>query len=221
MASGDGIVGLGAKEPRQGGSVVDQLRLGNSLEQIIGDAHGRYSEAGRLGRVHTVTTAVAGTTVVAGNVSPVAAAAASILSLWNPTGSGMELSILRVILAFISGTPGAGPWVLNGAGGQVITATENAAPVCHRSGFARSVAKGFTQTALTGSGLQALLRFIGGAVLFAGAIAATTPGQGVQDELAGDVHVPEGGLLSIAAPAVGTTLIVAAAITFEEIPIVK
>jgi hypothetical protein len=55
--------------------------------------------------------------------------------------------------------------------------------------------------------------------MFAGALAATTPGQTAVDNVDGAIVVPPGGLLTIAPPAAGTTHIVGAGIQYAEVPL--
>lgn len=204
---------IGEPTKRGDGTIAEEARGGRDGELIVTDLHGRYHELGRRGRVYAVSTAAAGTTVVSGNVSPPAAAAATVLTLYNPTGSRVELEILKVVLYHVSGTPGAGSWWHCLSNSAAITATENAAPVNSLNG-ARATAKGFTQTALTGGAVHVAYRAMGGS--FAGAIAATTPGQVREEELAGEIVLPAGWAYTIAAPAAGTTHIVIASIVFAE-----
>jgi hypothetical protein len=192
------------------------LRFGRTRGLVVSDAHGKYHESAIRKNVFSIMTPVAGTTIVAANVSPVAAGAATILTLWNPADSGFDLSIIKAWLLFISGTPGAGAFVYNThTKVGVITAAENAAAAPNYASGAKSIAKGFSQTALTGGGAGLLLRPF--AASFAGAIAATTPGQVVSDPVDGEIIVPPDAALTIAAPATGTTCIVVAGITYEQV----
>lgn len=200
--------------------VEDNLRLDRTTAQVVSQGRGRYSEAGSRGLIFAGMTPVAGTTVVAANNSPVAAAAATVLSLYNPMGSGIDLEVLKAWLNHISGTPAAGAWVYNVAYAQSITAVQNnaavgAAPVGANNGVA-GVGQIFAQTGLTGGvGAQRLYRPFGSSQ-FAAAIAATTPGQAVYDLVDGEIVLPPGGLLSIASPGTGTTHVVAAGFCWQE-----
>jgi hypothetical protein len=197
------------------------LRQGKDGSLIVSDGHGRFYELASRGGIYTGMTAVAGTTVVAANNTPVAAGAASILSLYNPLSSGYYLELLKTFLMLISGTPAAGAFVYNMALNQNITATQNngnAAGATPQQTFApgaSGVGRVFTQTALTGSGAQMLLRPLGIAP-FAGAIAATSTGLIVTDVCDGDIVLPPGGLLSIASPGTGTAQIAAACFVWAE-----
>lgn len=206
------------------GQTSDRLRAGNNRELIVSDLRGRFAEAAARGILFDAMTALAGTTIVAGNVAPPAAAAATVLSVYNPEGSGVDLEILIGWLMHISGTPGAGAWAWCGGraiGGTAITAAQNnggtaaAGPFGTRIPSGASKAKVFTQTALTGGPLHAVTRPFPSAQ-FAGAIAATTPNQVVIDDVAGSIIVQPGGVVSLAPPAAGTTHIVAAGMLWQE-----
>jgi len=200
-----------------------EFRLERTGALVTQDAHGRYREAASRGNIFAVSTTLLGTTVVAANNSPIAAAAASILSIYNPLNSGINVSILRTILGLVSGTPVAGPYVYNIAFNQNITATQNnggtsgASSINSYASGASGKARGFTQTALTGSTAQVLYRPIAFSQI-AAAIAATTPGLYTTEEVAGEIELPPGGLLSIASPGTGTSQVMYAAFVYEEIP---
>lgn len=192
------------------------MRLDPLGSATVADARARYAELCRRGRVFATQTAVVGTTVVAGNVSPIAAAAASVLSVYNPADSGVVLEVIKGWLSFISGTPGVGVWMWNGGPTSTISATANAVAQSQKLSTSPGRAKCFTQTALTGSALQAAIRPFAGSG-FGGAIAATTFVNFV-DQADGDLVIPQGHVLSIAAPATGTSTVVAAGISWAEMP---
>lgn len=202
----------------------DAMRIGKDGSQIVCDGHGRYYEATSRGRVFSGMTAPGGTTGVAANNTPIAAAAASILTVYNPLNSGVNLEILKAWLNFVSGTPAAGAYVYNYAFAQNITATQNnggtagAMPQANIAQGGSSAGRIFTQTALTGGvGAQVLLRPFG-ASLFAAAIGGTTPQLNFLDLVDGEIVLPPGALLSIAAPGTGTSVIVVAGFTWQEVP---
>jgi len=196
------------------------IRQGRDSETIVADYVARFAEATRRRKTFSGTTAIAGTTIVAANNHPIAAAAASAISLYNPLGSGVDLHILQAFLIAVSGTPGAGMFVWDVAFNQTITAVQNnngtagVMPVCNYASGITGAGKIFTQTALTGSGAQVLLRPY--AAFFGGAVGATTPGLYV-DNVDGGIILPPGGLASIASPATGTTFVVGMGIEWAEI----
>jgi hypothetical protein len=180
----------------------------------------KYAQMTGKNMVFCTNTAAAGTTIVAANASPPAAAAATILSLYNPVGNTYDFEIIMGQLTHVSGTPGAGmfQWCVSRANTAALTAstTTAAAPVACRGGI--STAKAFTQAAVTGGLIHVALRnFPAGS--FAGAIAATTPGQNVIDQVDGSIVLAPGDMVTIANAATGTTHIVAASITWAEVPI--
>jgi hypothetical protein len=191
-----------------------QSRLGSLVVQ---QAHGHLYEPVSRGGVFTITTALAGTTIVAANAAPPAAAAATILSLYNPIGSGMNAIIVKTVVGNVSGTPGAGGFAYCVSWNNRLTVNGNATPRCNLIGGKIPVCSGFTQTALTGGLVHVNLRIIGHAS-FAGAIAATTPNLYFTDYVNGEIVVPPGGLFTIANAATGTTHVVNAAISWEEVP---
>lgn len=199
---GDGNGGSGLRASRNGDLVTAQGIPNN------------YEAASR-GLVFSCSTALTGTTVVAANNSGVAAAAATVLSLYNPIGSGVNLALIKTGVWFTSGTPAVGMWCYNVAYNQTITATPNAVMGRNLPSGAATSASGFTQTALTGSGAQTFLRGFG--TMFAGAIAATTPALPWDD--ASDIVLPPGGVITICSPGTGTSVIVMASIVYQEVAI--
>lgn len=194
------------------------LRLDTSSGLVVSQGRSPYHESASRKRVFSIATAAAGTTVVAANNTPVAAAAATILSAYNPTGSGVNAVLLRTIIGIVSGTPAAGPFVYNVQYNQSISATQNATAVCNYISGTAAQTKGYTQTALTGGvGTQIYLRPLA-FHQFAGAVAATTPGLYAVEETAGAIVLPPGGLLSLASPGTGTSVVVYAAFELQEEP---
>jgi hypothetical protein len=207
---------VGPRTVQDGGSTeLRQSRLGALVTQ---HAHSKYYEAVSRGKVFTISTAVAGTTVAAANAAPPAAAAATVLSLYNPIGSGVNAVVMRGLLGSVSGTPGIGAFQWCVSWGNRVTATANATTRCNLIGGSSPVCQGFTQTALTGGLVHVNLRPLGVAT-FAGAIAATTPGLVGIDPVDGDIIVPPGGILTIADAATGTSHVVYGSISWEEVPV--
>jgi hypothetical protein len=185
---------------------------------VAQQCHGKYYEAVSRGKVFSVGTAQAGTTVVAANAAPPAAAGATILSVYNPSGSNVNAVFMRCVLGNVSGTPGAGGFTYCTSWGNRITAVQNAVPRANLVSGINSVCQGFAQTALTGGFVHVVLRPIG-FTSFAAAVAAANPGLVTVDNIDGDIIVPPGGVLTIANAATGTTHIVYASLTWEEVPI--
>ena len=192
------------------------VRLAQLGEVAVTEVQGRYYENVYRGNVFTATQAAAGSTIIAANVSPVAAGAAALFCLFNPLGTGKNAVILRTVINTLSGTPGGG-FVFNViASPSGITAAANVTPINNLTfGAAGSLMRIISQSALTTSLLASVFRPIGGPA----AIAAGAGQYGVQEETAGDIVVQPGAALIIAASAVGTTHIVCCGMTWAEIPV--
>jgi len=194
-----------------------EIRLARTSELVLQQAHSKYYEAASRGKIFTISTAAAGTTIVAGNVAPPAAAAATVLSLVNPFGSGINAIVHRSVVGNVSGTPGAGAFQYCVSWGNRVTAAQNATPRCNLISGANPICQGYTQTALTGGFVHVSLREVG-LVSFAAAIAATSTDLTKVDSVDGEIVVPPGGILTIAAAATGTTHVVYASLSWEEVP---
>lgn len=181
----------------------------------------KYQDLAQKRKVHQVSTAQAGATVAAGHVAPPAAAAATTLSLLNPSGSGVNLEIISSSLSHISGTPGVGTWTYcYSQQGSALDGVAEAGAVkrCLSLGGTGTVAKAWAATALTGGAVHYVTAHFPSAP-FAGAIAATTEATGfaVVHDVDGAIIVPPGFMITLAPPATGTSHVVAASITYAEV----
>lgn len=203
VLQGDGTQAVQRME-REGGTVTLELS-------------GKYEEATERQQVFSVTSTLAGVTVAATHVSPLAAGTGTpIVAVFNPSNSGKNIVIIKAQALWVSGTAGAGGLAWNVSCGGSISAAENAAPVADNGSSARSVARGFTSTALTGSLIGVLLKPVQNCGVFAGAIAATTVGLNCAEEVEGSIVAPPGCYVAIAAAAAGTSPIVQASLSFRE-----
>lgn len=180
----------------------------------------KYIELARKGRVFAASGAQAGTTIAAGHVAPPAAAAATMLSILNPIGSGMNLEIVEVMLGHVSGIPGAGTFTYCMAYQEdKITAAEAVAVVQPVVTSARkSAVKAWSATTLTGSVVHEVMSHFPSAP-FAGALVATSTGtaNSVIHAVDGMIVVQPGWMLTLAPAATGTTHIVTCQIVYAEI----
>jgi len=199
-----------------------EVRQGRTGEMVVTMAHAALAEAAQRGKLFHGSTVATGTTIVSGNVSPVGAGAASILSIYNPVGSGVLAVVHRLIVNNISGTPNGTAMTLDAAYNQVITATPNNAGVsgayptnAFAGGNSGSVIC-YTQTALTGSSAHTFFRILGINAL-ASAISATTPDQVKLEIFDGELVLPPGGILTLGAGGTGTSHVIAASFTWEEV----
>lgn len=189
-SAGDGTV-IGARADKTGATVVT-------------DAHARFHEAAVRGQVFTVSVPVAGFTATA------AAPGTPMLALWNPVGSGRLMSVLSVDHWAVSGTAA-------GVAGYYQLATFATPP----AGFltvasgglgtgAASVARAYSNTALAVTPVFMKV----GASYGTGAL-GFPPLQ--KDVIDGAIMLTPGSVLAITTSAVGTTFVVGAGITWEEL----
>lgn len=191
-------------------------RFSNTGALVTSQGHGRFAEASMRGNVYVISSPLAGTTAAAAHLSPVAAAAASLLTLYNPQSSGYLASILRVTGDFISGTVEVGTYTWNFHGICSISATPNAiANKCLINGASAAAPqgnmKGFADTALTGG----LLGIQGPPI----GMWATAGTQRFDQDIDGAIVIPEGCAATIAAPTNGTSTVARFSIWYEEIRI--
>ena len=185
---------------------------------IVSELHGRYAESSLNGNNFHANTAGAGITLAAthaiGAAVPAAGAATPILALVNPANSGVNLVINRTKVLTLSGTPGGG-FIFGYIGAQApsLTATLSKgvqASTLQAGGKAGVLSNG----ALAGTTLTVSeLRQVGGPAAVASGAGVYT----VDEETAGDVIVPPGAILGIFAQAAGTTHIVKASLSWEEV----
>jgi len=187
-----------------------------SGEQIVSQLSGRFYEMAWRGNVFTASQAATGSTIVAANVSPVGAGAAALFTLYNPATNIKNAVLLRTVINGISGTPGGG-FVYNVIAPPAgITASANIVPISNNTLYAaQSSVVVISQSALTNSVLAKMFRPLGGPA----AVASGAGLYGVTDYPDGDLIVPPGGAVLIAATATGTTHIVCCSFTWAEVPV--
>ena len=208
-----GIVGPVPGAPFAAGAQAADRR-GRHGEASVSDLMPKYYEQARLGAVYTATQVATGSTIVAANVSPVAAGAAALFCLFNATTT-LAAVIIRAVVSTVSGTPG-GPFVwTTSAAPHGITASANITPLGN-AGFAAGSAMGvISQSALTNSALAKVFRPLGGPA----AVAVGVGPYHVAEETAGDIIVLPGTALIIAAAATGTNHVVCCGLTWAEVPV--
>lgn len=190
------------------------LRTGREGDLIVSENHGRYYEKNSRGGLFGV--AWNAVTIVSTHNSPLTSGTGTpITSIYNPIGSGVNISIVKVIQHLTSGTP-AGPLVWNNVPNpQNITAASAAAISMQANAAAASVAKTWTNTAVTGSATGVLTFVEGG-------FAAVAAGAGVNTlvtEHAGDLIIPPGTMLALCSYGTGTTHLTSGMVIWEEIAI--
>jgi hypothetical protein len=206
-------------EARAGSGVIDTLRLGNYLDAIVSELHGRYFE--QTLRNHGFRSMVKAVTVAATHNTPIAAATATpVLGLHNPVGSNKAAIISRISAGSVSGTPAGGQFVLNAI--QVTTAPTTpggnifAGLLSAAASPQGSVMRPFNNVALTGM-LPVIgneLDLVGGAT----AVAVAAANNPIGEDIGGSIIVPPGFVLALmAGTGAGTTWIVNAGWAWEEI----
>lgn len=203
------------------------LRQGRTGELIATQAHPIYTEQTSRGAVFTLNIATSAATLSAGNALNAGAGPASggttHMALWNPIGSGVNLSLLRFVSTPISGTPTAGPiyHTVMTLGLPTLTASVGIAYnnlIGGKSPVARYVASA-AGTALTGSSVPVVFRQAN--VTYSGAAfaAAAGPTATLVEDLGGDIVIPPGYGWVPCYTGVGTTFLCTFGITWEEVPI--
>jgi hypothetical protein len=199
----------------QDGMTQQSMRGGREGDLIVSELHGKLYEFNSRGGIFTAF--VNSVTLASTHATPIAAGTGTpIIGIYNPVGSKFNLSILKTVHTSISGTPG-GPLLWN-----VIPNPQNISitPTLPMSNNVLttgngSIAKLFNNTAITGSTAGVPFRTLGGA-------STTAVGAGLQtitETHEGDLIIPPGSMLAIAATAVGTSHIISAFVEWEEVTV--
>ena len=201
------------------------LRQGRTGELIISQNHGRYYETASRGNMFSLTLYASGSTPVAGNLVGAAANAATQFAIWNPLGSGFNMSILKTNIGIISGTVVGGPifhgvFVLGNPTNAITfdagRAAQNAL-IGGRQPVVRYINTATTGTTITG-GTTPLIHKPMNVQYSAGTYAALAGSQ-MLDPVDGDIVIPPGyGWLPLFAAA-GTSVLWTCSCTWEEVPI--
>jgi hypothetical protein len=204
----------------QADGTAPNLRLGRLSDQIQSQLHGRYYEGTSRGNLFSAVLAATTGTIAAGNINAAAAAASTQFALWNPQGSGVNLALLKVLIAAISGTPPGGPafhsYAVGTPNASVGTrGTNNLLGGPPSKGLYLASAAG---TALTGSANALTNLRPMNLNFFAAALAAGANVESALELVEGDVVIPPGTLWVPTWAAAGTTFLTAYGISWEEVP---
>lgn len=210
--------------PNLSEGAVSPIRSSRVGAVVTGDGQGRYYEQTSRGNVFSLCLTTTSSTIAAGNINAAASGASTQFALWNPLGSGKNLSLLKFAICPISGTaPAAGCFHSYSATAPTIATSVVNAICCNNPGMAAaSVARALTSAAgaaLTGSTALALIRHAN-LYLAAGAM-GTTGGFGtpIVEDIDGGIVIPPGICWVPTWIAAGTTFLNGYSITWEEIPI--
>jgi len=187
------------------------LRGDKTSALVTANGHGSYNEPATQGKIMIAANAVAG-------VAPgTALSTAPPFTVWNPPSSGYNLSILKAVVGYVSGTLGAGTIVYASVTNQTTvpsTGTE-LTPQCTLLGAPRGVGRAFTGSTVAST--PAIIR-PGWTV---GAFLATTALQPTDEcnLIDGALIVPPGNCVCLQEiGAAGTTPLVIFSIEWEELP---
>lgn len=189
----------------------------------VGDAQGRFYEQSSRGNVFSLCLATA-STIPAGNVNAAAAAALTNFAVWNPTGSGKNLSLLKFSITPLSGTLVASSVWHSYSSTPPTIATSVVNPItCNNPGMAaasvaRAVSHATTGVALTGSTALQLIRAAGFAWT-AGTFTNLAMSSGFVEAIDGDIVIPPGICWVPTFTIVMAAMVMGYSVTWEEIPV--
>lgn len=197
------------------------LRQGRTGEIILSQAHGRYYEQTSRGQLFTLTLSATTTGIAAGNLLSAAAAASTNFALWNPVGSGYNLSITKVMVGLISGTLATGPMYHAVIQSTLPSIASVGAAYNNLVGGKTPVARYVASaagTTLTGGSAPIVLRVMN-LTFSAAAFAAVAGANTLADLPDGDLIIPPGYGWVPQFSGAGTSVLNAYSVTWEEIPI--
>jgi hypothetical protein len=192
---------------------------------ITGEGQGRYYEATSRGTVFSAGITAWTSTVASGNVIGAAGSGYTQFAVWNPTGSGKNLSLLKFGVYPISGTAPI-PAIWHSATTTAPSIATSVAATygwfsCNNTGMAvASVARVLASQAgaiLTGTSTLTIIRAAD--LYITAGTAANLAGAKVIEYIDGDIVIPPGTGWIPTWAAVGTTFLGGYSITWEEIPV--
>lgn len=205
--------------PQQAGdNTQTRLRADRTSAQVITGAHGDYNEAAIRGQVmHLDSDSV---TLAAANATKSALGTVKLINgFYNPTTSQKAASILRAIVANVSGTP-AGGFFFNYICGVTVTnsntgtirsgvLSNNSAP----SAMQPEVNVTITVSGAATTAMNQLMALSGPTNIVLGSGI-----QSYSEDLKGQIVVPPGCLFGLSAAGAGTSHIVQSSLSWEEVP---
>jgi hypothetical protein len=191
--------------------------------EVNGYGQGKYYEQTSRGNVFSLILTAWTTGIAAGNLVGAAAGASTNFALWNPAGSGKNISLLKFQCWVVSGTTPVPPLVHSLSITAPTIATSVVTPIqCNNVGLgALSVARALSSaagSALTGS---TILQSLCAADLGVGAGSVTTANNfenKLTEYLDGSIVVSPGTCWVPTWITAGTTVLGGYSITWEEIP---
>lgn len=218
----EGKVGLSAIQSAAPNTQAP-LRQGQLLDLIVSELHGKYYESNYRGNVYSVGM---GSTALSANTITLTATTTPIIAVWNPVTSPVNLVPLKAKCAIVVAganavAPGAFVWATSIGNGAISTGLT---PLSRKTlAAAGSYAKGFNiSTALTGITNALVVQFaaaFGTLVAAQGATASPIISGAMVEEFDGSIIVPPGGVLALLNTVSTTTVSVASALVWEEVPV--
>ena len=204
-------------------NTIVATRAGQLGDLIVSELHGKYYEQTYRGNLYSFGMT---STALSANTITLTATTTPIIGVWNPTGSGKNLVILKAkcqltVAGNSAVAPGAFVWATSVGNSAISTGS---APLSRSTlQNSGSVAKGFNiSTALTGLTNNLVVQHAAGfGTLLAAQGATATPimsGDPVED-VDGALIVPPGGVLALLNTTSTTTVSVASMILWEEVPV--
>jgi hypothetical protein len=199
---------------------------------VTADGHARYSEAAMRGNCYSLVLTATSASPTAGNIYPITTAnPVTQFALWNPAGSGKNVSLLKFGIAPISGTAPAGPvyYVIGNTSYTTLPATTVSTMVtpiqCNNTQYQPlSVVKAITSaagTAATGLNTNTMsLPYLRMADFWmtAGSEANLASSRAIE-YIDGEIVVTPGSYFVPCWSGAGTTWYVSYSVTWEEIPV--
>ena len=185
---------------------------------------GRYYGSAAAGNIYTLTHHLTSTAIAAGHLAAAAAAANVQFIVWNPSGSGVNLSLLRLAINITSGTtPISGVYHAIGSVAPTIatgTLASQAVITSHKASVASYDGKAGYYThvsggASTGAAAARIVQSVG--LNFSAGTFADLAGTMIVDNIDGAIVLPPNTFYVPQWSAAGTTMLVGYSLTWEEI----
>ena len=213
---------VGRQSSADGNSPFDADRVTNEGGLVVAQLNGKYAEQARRGRLYYGSSASAGIAII------VPATGGGHPTLWNPSDSGRDVSIVRVELSYVSGNhaPGAFEWALTATtgataatGAPIATATL-VDPVPCRIGGTRDFKARWSPTTNTFTAAPVFTRALGVGLHTGVAATAINPTQ-IRVDYDGDLMLAPGNALSLCYQTTTTTALFQVTVTWEELDILS
>lgn len=211
---------VGALTASDGASPFTADRVTRDAARVVTQLHGKYYEQAVRGRAYFGSSASGGIAIIApagGGGHP---------TLWNPLGSGRNVSIIRLELSYVSGAnaPGAMEWAVTkntggtiGTGAPIASGTRVASEPCLVGGQNDSIAW-WLPTANTFTTAPVFFR-AAGISLFTGVAATAVAPFVLRAEYDGDFVLAPGSAASLCYQAATTTALFQVTVSWEEVSV--